>query len=211
MSNSIPEIENTDLLFVFGYNGADSHPIVARRIIKAKEKGAKIIVTDPRITESVRIADLWLPLKGGTNMALVNAFGNVLINEGLYDKKYVEKYVEGFEDYKAFVEKYTPEYAEKITGVNAEDIRKAMREYASAENAMILYGMGVCQFSQAVDVVKGLASLALLTGNFGRPNVGIGPVRGQNNVQGTCDMGTLPNVFPGYQDVTDDKDRKSVV
>ena len=208
MSNSIPEIENTDLLFVFGYNGADSHPIVARRIIKAKEKGAKIIVTDPRITESVRIADLWLPLKGGTNMALVNAFGNVLINEGLYDKKYVEKYVEGFEDYKASVEKYTPEYAERITGVSADDIRKAMREYASAENAMILYGMGVCQFSQAVDVVKGLASLALLTGNFGRPNVGIGPVRGQNNVQGTCDMGTLPNVFPGYQDVTDDKARE---
>ncbi len=204
MSNSIPEIEDTDLLFVFGYNAADSHPIVARRVIKAKEKGAKIIVTDPRITETARISDLWLPLKGGTNMALVNAFGNVLINENLYDKDYVEKHTEGFDEYKKSVEKYTPEYAEKITGVKAEDIRKAMREYASAKNAMILYGMGVCQFSQAVDVVRGLASLALLTGNFGRPNVGIGPVRGQNNVQGTCDMGVLPDVFPGYQSVTDD-------
>lgn len=202
MSNSIPEIEDSDLLFVFGYNGADSHPIVARRIVRAKEKGAKIITTDPRVTETVRISDLWLQLKGGTNMALVNAFGNVLINEGLYNKEYVEKYTQGFEEYKALVEKYTPEYAEKITGVSAANIRKAMREYASAKNAFILYGMGVCQFAQAVDVVKGLASLALLTGNFGRPNVGIGPVRGQNNVQGACDMGALPNVFPGYQDVT---------
>lgn len=202
MSNSIPEIEDTDLLFIFGYNGAASHPIVARRIVNAKQKGAKIITIDPRVTETVRISNLWLQLKGGTNMALVNAFGNVLINEGLYNKDYVEKYVEGFEEYKASVEKYTPEYAAKVTGVSADDIRQAMRQYAAAKNAFILYGMGVCQFSQAVDVVKGLASLALLTGNFGRANVGIGPVRGQNNVQGACDMGALPNVFPGYQDVT---------
>ncbi len=208
MTNSINEIENANLLFIFGYNGADSHPIVARRIIKAKENGAKIIVTDPRITESARIADMWLPIKGGTNMALVNAFGNVLINENLYDKEYVKNHVDGFEEYKNLVEKYTPEYAQKITGVKANDIRKAMREYAKAKDSMILYGMGVCQFSQAVDVVKGLASLALLTGNFGRENVGIGPVRGQNNVQGACDMGVLPNVYPGYQKVTDDKVRE---
>jgi formate dehydrogenase major subunit len=207
MSNSINEIENASLLFIFGYNGADSHPIVARRIIKARENGAKIIVTDPRITESARIADMWLPIKGGTNMALVNSFGNVLINEKLYDKEYVKKYVDGFEEYKNLVEKYTPEYTEKITGVKAEDIRKAMREYAKSKDSMILYGMGVCHFSQAVDVVKGLASLALLTGNFGRENVGIGPVRGQNNVQGACDMGVLPNVYPGYQKVSDDNVR----
>lgn len=208
MTNSINEIEDASLLFIFGYNGADSHPIVARRIVKAKENGAKIIVTDPRITESARIADMWLPIKGGTNMALVNAFGNVLINEDLYDKDYVKNHVDGFEEYKALVEKYTPEYAEKITGVKANDIRKAMRDYAKAKDSMILYGMGVCQFSQAVDVVKGLASLALLTGNFGRENVGIGPVRGQNNVQGACDMGVLPNVYPGYQKVTDDNVRE---
>lgn len=208
MSNSIPEIENSDLLFVFGYNGADSHPIVARRIVRAKEKGAKIIVTDPRITESARISDLHLPIKGGTNMILVNAFGNVLIEEELYDKRFVEQNTVGFEEYKKIVKKYTPEYAEKITKVPADLIRKAMREYAKAKNAMILYGMGVTQFGQAVDVVKGLASLALLTGNFGRESVGIGPVRGQNNVQGTCDMGVLPNVYPGYQNVVDDKVRE---
>ncbi|MDF2504625.1 formate dehydrogenase subunit alpha [Clostridium sp.] len=205
MSNSIPEIEDTDLVFIFGYNPAETHPIVARRVVKAKEKGAKIIVTDPRKTEMVRMSDLWLKLNNGSNMALVNAFGNVLINEKLYDSEYVEKYTENFEEYKKVVEKYTPEYAEKITGVSADYIRKAMRMYAKAKTATILYGMGVCQFSQAVDVVKGLASIALLTGNFGKPNVGIGPVRGQNNVQGTCDMGVLPNNYPGYQPVTDKK------
>ena len=208
MSNSIPEIEDADLLFVFGYNGADSHPIVARRIVRAKEKGAKIIATDPRITETARIADMHLPIKGGTNMILVNAFGNVLIEEELYNKDFVEKHTQNFEEYKEIVKPYTPEYAEKFTGIPADMIRKAMREYAKAKDAMILYGMGVCQFGQAVDVVKGLASLALLTGNFGRKNVGIGPVRGQNNVQGACDMGALPNVYAGYQSVTDSKLRK---
>lgn len=208
MSNSIPEIENSDVLFIFGYNGADSHPIVARRIVRAKEKGAKIIVTDPRVTESARIADMHLPIKGGTNMILVNAFGNVLIEENLYDKEFVKNHTQGFEEYKEIVKKYTPEYAEKFTGIKADLIRKAMREYAKGKNAMILYGMGVTQFSQAVDVVKGLASLALLTGNFGRESVGIGPVRGQNNVQGTCDMGVLPNVYPGYQNLVDEKVRE---
>lgn len=208
MSNSIPEIEDTNLLLVFGYNGADSHPIVARRIVRAKEKGAKIITVDPRVTETARISDMHLALKGGTNMILVNAFGNVLIEENLYNKQFVEEHTQGFEEYKKIVRNYTPEYAEKHTGVPKETIRKAMREYAKAKDAMILYGMGVCQFGQAVDVVKGLASLALLTGNFGRPNVGIGPVRGQNNVQGACDMGALPNVYPGYQSVTNPEVRE---
>lgn len=202
MSNSIPEIEDADLLLIFGYNGADSHPIVARRIVRAKEKGAKIITVDPRVTETARISDMHLPIKGGTNMVLVNAFGNVLINEHLYDEKFVKEHTDYFEEYKKIVEPYTPEYAAKYTNIPADVIRKAMREYAGAKDSMILYGMGVCQFSQAVDVVKGLASLALLTGNLGRPNVGIGPVRGQNNVQGACDMGALPDVYPGYQKVT---------
>ena len=203
MSNSIPEIEDTSLVFVFGYNAADSHPIVARRIVLAKEKGAQIIVVDPRRTEAARISDLWLPITNGSNMALVNACANVLIEEGLYDRDYVEKYTEGFEAYREIVSTYTPEATEKITGIAPELVRKAMRMYAAAPSAFILYGMGVTQFGQAVDVVKGLSGLALLTGNFGRPNVGIGPVRGQNNVQGTCDVGVLPNIFPGYQPVTD--------
>ncbi len=204
MSNSIPEIEDTRCVFIFGYNAADSHPIVARRIVNAKQKGAKIVVVDPRMTESARIADLWLPIRNGTNMVLVNAFGYVLIEEGLYNRDYVASYTQGFEQYKAIVSKYTPEYAEQVTGIPAKDIREAMRIYAAAPSAFILYGMGVTHYGQAVDVVKGLSGLALLTGNFGRPNVGIGPVRGQNNVQGACDHGALPNVFPGYQPVTDE-------
>jgi formate dehydrogenase (hydrogenase) len=203
MSNSIPEIEDSKCLFIFGYNAADSHPIVARRIVAAKEKGAKVIVVDPRFTESARIADLWLPIRNGTNMALVNAFANVLIEEQLYNKDYVKSYTEGFETYREIVAKYTPAYAEEITGIPEQQIRETMRTYAAAESAFILYGMGVTHYGQAVDVVKGLSGLALLTGNFGRPNVGIGPVRGQNNVQGACDHGALPNVFPGYQKVTD--------
>lgn len=203
MSNSICEIEDTQCILVFGYNAADSHPIVARRILKAKEKGAKVIVCDPRHIETARIADLWLPLKNGSNMALVNAFANVLITEELYDKDYVSRYTEGFDEYRAIIAKYTPEYVESITGLSTHTIREAMRIYAAAPSATILWGMGVTQWGQGVDVVKGLSGLALLTGNLGRPNVGVGPVRGQNNVQGACDMGALPNMYPGYQAVTD--------
>lgn len=203
MSNSIPEIEDTKCILVFGYNAADSHPIVANRIIKAKEKGAKIIVCDPRYIETARLADLYLPLKNGSNMALVNAFANVLINENLYKPDFVANYAEGFEEYKAAVAKYTPEYVADITGLAPDLIREAMRMYAAAPTATILWGMGVTQWGQAVDVVKGLSSLATVTGNLGRPNVGVGPVRGQNNVQGACDMGALPNTLPGYYPVSD--------
>ncbi len=208
MSNSIVEIEDSKCILVFGYNAGDSHPIVARRIIKAKQKGAKIIVCDPRIIETARIADLYLPLKNGSNMALVNAFANVLINEGLYNKTYTEQFSEGFEEYKKTVAKYTPEYAAAITGLDPQLIRQAMRLYAAAPSATILWGMGVTQWGQSVDVVRGLSSLATITGNLGRPNVGVGPVRGQNNVQGACDMGALPGDFPGYQKVTDPKARE---
>jgi formate dehydrogenase major subunit len=201
MSNTIPEIEDAKCLLIFGYNSADSHPIVARRIVKAKEKGCKIVVVDPRKTEAARISDLWLSLRNGSNMALVNAFGRFLIKEGLYDKEYVANYTEGFDQYKEIVEKYTPEYQEKITGISPAQLYEAMHIYAEAPNSFILYGMGVTQWGQAVDVVKGLSGLALLTGNYGRRAVGIGPVRGQNNVQGACDMGALPNVYCGYQPV----------
>lgn len=203
MSNSINDIENSKCLLVFGYNCADSHPIVARRVLKARENGAKIIVCDPRHIETARIADLHLQLKNGSNMALVNAFGYVLLEEELYDKNYVARFTEGLEAYRLTVKDYAPEQVEHLTGIPARDIRQAMRMFAAAPSATVMWGMGVTQFGQAVDVVKGLSSLALLTGNLGRPAVGVGPVRGQNNVQGACDMGVLPNMFPGYQDVTD--------
>jgi formate dehydrogenase major subunit len=202
MSMGVHEIEDAALLFVFGYNGADSHPIVARRIVRAKQKGAKIICCDPRRIETARIADMHLQLKGGTNLLLVNALANVIIEEGLCDDDFIEKHSTGFEEFKEVIKKYTPEGVAERTEISAGEIRKAARMYAQSGRSMILYGMGVCQFGQAVDVVKGLANLAIMTGNFGRPAVGIGPVRGQNNVQGACDMGALPNVYPGYQSVT---------
>ncbi|WP_034917742.1 formate dehydrogenase subunit alpha [Erwinia sp. 9145] len=207
MSNSIEDIEKSDCLLIFGYNAADSHPVVARRILRARERGAKIIVCDPRYIESARLADLWLPLKNGSNMALVNAFANVLVTEKLWNRSYIDKHVEGVEEWLEVVNRYTPESVSDITGLAPDLIRQAMRIYATAKNATILWGMGVTQWGQGVDVVKGLSGLALATGNFGRPGVGVGPVRGQNNVQGACDMGALPNLFPGYQSVTDKKTR----
>ncbi len=204
----VHEIEDAKLIFNFGYNGADSHPIVQRRIIRAKQKGATLITCDPRVIEAARISDLHVQLKGGSNLALVNALCNVIYTEGLMDENFIAEHTEGFDEFVEVIKKYTPEYAEPICHVPAETIRKCARMYAKAESAMILYGMGVCQFGQAVDVVKGLANMALMTGNFGKWATGIGPVRGQNNVQGACDMGVLPNCYPGYQNVTDPEIQK---
>lgn len=208
MTNSIVEIEDATCLFIFGYNGADSHPLVARRILKAKEKGAKIIVVDPRKTEAARIADIWLPIKNGSNMAAVNSFANVILSRGWENKEYIEKYTEGFEEYRKIVAQYTPEYAQKTTGLDPQLVEQAIEIYAKSERSFILYGMGVCQYNQAVDVVKGLGSLSLITGQIAKPSSGIGPVRGQNNVQGACDMGALPNVYSGYQPVTNPANRE---
>jgi formate dehydrogenase major subunit len=202
MSNGVHEIEDAKLLLVFGYNGADSHPIVARRIVRAKRKGAQIICVDPRRIETARIADLHLQLKNGSNLALVNSLAHVIIEEGLTDNAFIAERSHGFDELKELVKKYSPEAVADITQIHPDDIRKAARLYATSGQSMILYGMGVCQFAQAVNVVKGLANLAIMTGNFGRWGVGIGPVRGQNNVQGACDMGALPNSYPGYQNVT---------
>ena len=199
MSNSISDIENSKCLLVFGYNCADSHPIVARRVIKARENGAKIIVCDPRKIETARIADMHIALKNGSNIALLNAIGHVIIEEDLYDKSFVASRSEGFEEYRKIVEGYTPESVEEITGVSAQEIRACARMYASAKSAAILWGMGVTQFYQGVETVRSLTSLAILTGNLGKPSVGVNPVRGQNNVQGACDMGALPDTYPGYQ------------
>ena len=199
MSNAITEIDNTDLVFIFGYNPADSHPIVANHILNAKRNGAKIIVCDPRKIETARIADLHLALKNGSNIALLNAIGQVIIEEDLYDKSFVAGRSEGFEAYRNIVEGYTPESVETITGISVRQIRECARLYASAGNAMILWGMGVTQFWQGVETVRSLTSLAILTGNLGKPHVGVNPGRGQNNVQGACDMGALPDTYPGYQ------------
>ncbi len=199
MSNAITEIDNSELVFIFGYNPADSHPIVANHVLNAKRNGAKIIVCDPRRIETARIADMHLALKNGSNIALLNAIGHVIIAEDLYDKSFVAQRSEGFEEYRKIVEGYPPESVEEITGVSAQDIRACARLYARATTATILWGMGVTQFYQGVETVRALTSLAILTGNLGKASVGVNPVRGQNNVQGACDMGALPDTYPGYQ------------
>ena len=199
MSNAINEIDNTALVFIFGYNPADSHPIVANHILRAKQNGAKIIVCDPRRIETARIADMHIALRNGSNIALLNAIGHVIIAEQLYDRAFVARRTEGFDEYREIVERYTPESVESITRVSAGEIRQAARLYARANTATLLWGMGVTQFWQGVETVRALTSLAMLTGNLGKAHAGVNPVRGQNNVQGACDMGALPDTYPGYQ------------
>ncbi|WP_417760244.1 formate dehydrogenase subunit alpha [Shewanella sp.] len=203
MSVSVGDLEKSKCLLIFGYNSADSHPIVARRVVKAKQNGAKIIVCDPRRIEAARIADQHLQLNNGCNVAMVNSFIYTILEENLYNKDYVANYTEGFDALWEVVKDYAPEKIEPITGVPAAEVRQAMRTYAKAETAIICWGMGVTQFGQGTETVKSLSTLALLTGQLGRPGAGVAPVRGQNNVQGGCDMGVLPDLFPGYQKVTD--------
>ena len=209
MSNSIVEIDDTKCIFIFGWNPAASHPIIARRVVRAKERGAKIIVCDPRKIETARIADIHVPLKNGSNVAFLNAMMHVMIEENLIDKEFIKNHTDGFKELKAVVDKYPPESVEEVTGISAKMIRDVARMYATTPGGSgIFWGMGVTQYYQGVETVRVLASMALLTGNLGKPNVGVAPVRGQNNVQGACDMGALPNQFPGYQNVTDEKVRK---
>ena len=172
MSNSIVEIEDTKCVFIFGYNASTSHPIVARRINHAKAKGAKIIVCDPRKIETARIADIYAPLANGSNVAFLNAMMNVILEEGLQDQKFIDEHTENFDAFYETVKAYTPESTQHITGIEPEMLREIARTYAKAETATILWGMGVCQFRQGVETVRALASLAMLTGNLGKPNVG---------------------------------------
>ena len=205
MSYSVPELEDAEVIFNMGYNAATSHPLVARRIVRAKKKGAKIICVDPRKTETACIADIFLQIKGGTNMLFLCSMAHVMVTEDLVDHEFIEAHTVGFEEYAREIAdpKYAPEAVAEQTRLNPEDVRKAARLFASSKHTMTTWGMGVTQFSQGVECVIGCSNLALMTGNFGHYATGVGPVRGQNNVQGTCDMGVLPNVYPGYQKVTD--------
>jgi formate dehydrogenase major subunit len=202
MSLSTPEIDNAEVMLNIGYNAPAAHPIVARHVIHAKEKGAKLICIDPRFTETARMADIFLQIKGGTNLAIINGIANVILTEDLVDHEFVAAHTTGFDEYKALLEKYTPEHAGEICGVAPDDIRRAARLFAKSRHSIVMWGMGVTQFTQGTDVVKGICGILMATGNFGRPSTGVAPVRGQNSVQGSCDMGALPNCYPGYQAVT---------
>ena len=202
MTNSIEELEHAKVILVTGSNTTETHPVIAAYIKRAVIfNGAQLIVIDPRKIDLVRDATLWLRQNNGTDVAWANGIMNVIINEGLQDEKFIKERTENFDEFKAVVAEYTPETVEKITGIPAADIVKAARIYAKAETASIVYSMGITQHITGTDNVKSMANLALITGNLGKENAGVNPLRGQNNVQGACDMGALPNVYPGYQKV----------
>jgi formate dehydrogenase alpha subunit len=209
MTNSIDELEYTDLILATGTNTTENHPIIGMKVKRAvRQQGTKLIVIDPREIDLVKYADIWLRQKPGTDVAVFNGMMNVIIAEGLYAKEYVAERTEGFDALKAAVKKYTPEYVEKISGIPAEDLKKAARLYAAAKRASIIYAMGLTQHISGTDNVKTCANLAMLCGNIGIEGGGVNPLRGQNNVQGACDMGGLPNVFPAYQQVGNEEARK---
>ena len=204
MTNSMDELEYADCIFVTGSNTTEAHPIIGMTIMRAaKDRGAKLLVADPRRIDLVNFAELHVRQRSGTDVALFNAMMNVIISEDLYDREFVDTRTEQFDDLAECVKDCTPEWAAPITGVEADDIRSMARIYAAAERGSIVYSMGITQHSTGTDNVLALANLAMLTGNVGRLSTGVNPLRGQNNVQGACDLGALPNVYTGYQKVDD--------
>ena len=210
MTNSIADIvEQANAYFVIGSNTTEQHPVIGIQIRQAvKRRGAKLILADPRRIDLADIATIHLRQKPGTDIALINGLMNVILSEDLWDKAFVESRTENLKELEATVRKYTPEYAGKITGVPADDIRRAARILAAAKPATLLYAMGITQHTSGHQNVLSCANLQMLLGNMGIPGGGVNPLRGQNNVQGACDMGGLPNVYPGYQAVTNEASRK---
>jgi formate dehydrogenase alpha subunit len=205
MTNSINEFEEADLFLVTGSDTTEQHPLIGSRIINAvNDKGAGLIVVDPRRIELTKYATIYMAQNNGTDVAWVNGMMNVIIKEDLYDKGYIDQRVENFDELKQAVEEYTPQYVQQITGIPHDLLIQAARLYAKSKKAMIVYSMGITQHTTGVDNVQSLANLAMLTAHVGFSSTGVNPLRGQNNVQGACDLGALPNVFSGYQKVTDD-------
>jgi predicted molibdopterin-dependent oxidoreductase YjgC len=203
MSNSIAEMKSLECFIITGSNTADNHPVIATFLKEAvTHNGAKLIVIDPRRTEMVNFSTLWLCQKPGTDTAVFNAMAHVIVKEKLYNEAFIANRTEGFSAYIESLEDKTPEWAETISGVPAEDIRQAARMYAKANAAAIYWGMGISQSVHGTDNALTLINLALMTGQIGRPATGLNPLRGQNNVQGCSDSGGMPTVFTAYQPVT---------
>jgi formate dehydrogenase major subunit/formate dehydrogenase alpha subunit len=208
MTNSISCFDQTELILVIGSNTTEQHPLIGTRILNAAQRGAKLIVADNRRIRLARHADLHLRHKNGSDVALINGMMHVIIAEGLMDRPFIEQRTENYAALAAHVADWPPERAAALTGLEAGEIVAAARMFAAAGRAMIVYSMGITQHSHGVDNVRCCAALALLTGNLGRPGTGVNPLRGQNNVQGGCDMGALPDVYSGYQKVADPLQRQ---
>lgn len=199
MSNTAAEVIKTNCFIVTGSNTPENHPIIALQMKAAVRKyGAKLIVIDPRRTELCDYATLWLPLKPGTNVPVFTAIAHVIIKEGLVNQDFINKRTEGYDEFVKSVEKFTPEYAEMVSGVDRNLIVEAARMYATAERGAIYWGMGISQLSHGTASALSLIHLAFLTGHIGREGTGLNPLRGQNNVQGASDMGAMPYHYPGY-------------
>jgi predicted molibdopterin-dependent oxidoreductase YjgC len=202
-TSSYREVEETEVIFLWGSNARETHPIFFHHVLKGVNAGARLFVVDPRRTASARWADRWLGLEVGTDIALANAMAREIIHAGMANTAFIERATTGYPAYRDCVEPYTLEYAERVTGVPAEAIREAAHAYARADRAMICWTLGITEHHTSVDNVLALINLALLTGHVGRYGSGLNPLRGQNNVQGGGDMGAIPNRLPGFQDVLD--------
>ena len=203
MSNSIDEITDAACLFVIGTNPTASYPVIGLRIVEAVKKGAKLIVADPRNIDICKHADIVLNQIPGTDVALLMGMMKIIVDEELIDKQFIEERCENYNEFKESLKEYDLKTVETITGVSRELIIKAAMMYGSTKPASILYSLGITEHTHGTENVFALGNLALLTGNMGKPSTGVNPIRGQNNVQGACDMGCLPDVFPGYQKVED--------
>jgi len=208
MTNSIGEIIHSDVMFITGSNTTETHPVIATFMKRAIKNGAKLIVADPRKIEISEYADVYLQIKPGTNVSMLNGMMNYIVENGLYDEGYIKERTENFELVKALVKDFPIEKAAKICGVPVEDLIRAAKIYGEADTAGIFYTMGVTQHSHGTDNVKSVANLAMMCGNVGVESGGVNPLRGQNNVQGSSDAGALPIYYPGYQKVIDPKSRE---
>lgn len=208
MTNSINEVVGNEVLFVIGSNATEAHPIIGNKMKQAVKNGSKLIVIDPRKTELASMADIWLQINSGTDAALINGLMNVIVAENWHDKEYIEKRCTGFENLLKTIEEYDLDRVSKITGLSKESIYETAKLYTSTKKAGIFYTLGITEHTTGTSNVMNLANLGMLTGHIGVENAGINPMRGQNNVQGACDMGALPNDFPGYQKVYNDENRK---
>ena len=208
MTNSIGEIPDAELLFIIGSNPSEAHPVIGAKMRQALRRGAALIVADPRRTDFAAKANVWLQLRPGTDIALINGIIHIILAQGWEDRAFIASCTEGIDDVAKAVREYTPDKAAAITGVPAERIFQAAELYAKAGRAAIFYTLGITEHITGTDNVMTLANLAMLTGNIGKRSAGVNPLRGQNNVQGACDAGALPDVLPGYQKVADKENRR---
>jgi predicted molibdopterin-dependent oxidoreductase YjgC len=208
-TSSYKEVEDTDLLILWGSNARETHPIFFHHVLNAIHRGAKLYAVDPRRSSSAQWADTWLGLDVGTDIALANTVAREIIHAGLTNDVFIERATTGFEEFKASVEPWTLEEGERITGVPAETIREFAHAYARAGRAILCWTLGITEHVTAVDNVLSLINLALLTGHVGRYGSGLNPLRGQNNVQGGGDMGAIPNKLPGFQDIEKNEEARA--